>query len=106
MRYPKAVSVATKELDERKAENVVVVDVKDRTPFTDYYVIATAPNVRALGAFADYLSEAFEKAKLDVRKIEGTPESGWVLVDEGSVIVHLFTVEKRGEFNLDDLLKK
>ncbi|MCH3908768.1 MAG: ribosome silencing factor [Bacilli bacterium] len=104
MNYPKAVKIAVKELEDRKAEEVEVVDVKENTPFSDYYVIATAPNERALGAFADDLDQAFAKNKIDIRQIEGKPESGWVIVDEGSVVVHIFTKEKRAEISLEKLL--
>jgi ribosome-associated protein len=106
MRYPKIVTSIKKELEDRKAEDVEIIDVQERTPFTDYYVLATAPNEKALGGFADDVEEVCEKQKVDVRKMEGTPESGWVLVDAGVVVVHIFTANKRAEIGLDDLLKK
>jgi ribosome-associated protein len=106
MRYPKIVTSIKKELEDRKAEDVEVVDVTERTPFSDYYILATAPNEKALGGYAEDVQEVCDKQKVDVRKTEGTPESGWVLVDAGSVVVHLFTAGKRAEIGLDDLLKK
>ena len=100
----KSVRIAKKELEERKAEDVMVVDVRENTPFADYYVIATAPNEKALGAFADYVEEALEKEGVEVRKKDGTPDSGWVIVDAGPVVVHLFSEAKRKEIALDGLL--
>ncbi|MFA6620535.1 MAG: ribosome silencing factor, partial [Bacilli bacterium] len=85
-------------------EDIEVIDVKERTPFADYYILATAPNARALSAYPDSLIEALGKAKIDVRQIEGNPESGWVVVDAGQVVVQLFTAPKREEMNLDSLL--
>lgn len=106
MRYPKAVSLCVKELDERKAENIEVIDVKENTPFADYYVIATCPNEKAIGAFAGDIQETLEKDKHEVRNIEGTPESGWMIVDAGDVVIHLFLAAKREEIDLDKILEK
>jgi ribosome-associated protein len=106
MRYPKIVSSLKKELEDRKAEEVEIIDVRERTPFTDYYLLATAPNEKALGGFADDVIEVCDKQKVEVRKQEGTPESGWILVDAGSVVVHLFTANKRAEIGFDQLLAK
>jgi ribosome-associated protein len=106
MRYPKLVNVVKKSLDEHKAENIVVEDVRDLTPFSDYYVVATAPNERAVGALADYLVEDLAKAKQEDPKISGTPSSGWVIVDDGSVVAHIFTEEERNEIDLVSLVQE
>jgi ribosome-associated protein len=106
MKYIKAVRIAKDDLEEHKAEDVAVVDVRNSTPFTDYYVIATAPNERALGALADEVEDALEKENIEVRKKEGLPESGWVIVDAGQVVIHLFISTKRKEIDLDSILKK
>lgn len=102
----KAVKIATEYLDGAKAEDIVVVDVKEKTPFADYYVIATAPNMRALEAYSSDLEDLFIEAKMEVQRRKCVPESGWVIVDAGSVVVHLFTSEKRVLFGLDELLEK
>jgi ribosome-associated protein len=100
----KSVRIAKKELIDRKAEDVQVVDVRENTPFADYYVLATAPNEKALGAFAGYVEEALEKEGVEVGKLDGTPESGWIIVDAGNVIIHIFSEAKRKEIALDELL--
>jgi ribosome-associated protein len=104
MRQTKEVKTIVDVLSEHKAEDIAVVDVKERTPFADFYILATAPNAKALGSYPDDLSEALEKIKVDVRKVDGKPESEWVIVDAGSVVVHLFTAAKRTEIGLDDIL--
>lgn len=106
MRYPKLVNIVKESLDEHKAENIVVEDVKALTPFSDYYIIATAPNERAVGALADYLVEDLAKAKQDDPKISGTPSSGWVIVDDGDVVAHIFTEEERNEIDLTGLVQE
>jgi len=103
MRYPKEVTIAKKSLSERKAEEIAVVDVRAQTPFTDYLVIASATNTRMLTALADYLVSDFSNDGLDV-KVEGLPESEWMIVDAGSVVIHLFSESKRKEIDLEGLL--
>jgi ribosome-associated protein len=104
MRYPKEVTLAKKTLTEHKAENIVIIDVRERTPFSDFVVLASATNIRMVGALAEEVAEAFTKAKMDVKKVEGHPISGWVIVDAGSVVVHVLSLTKRAELDLDTLL--
>ena len=104
MTYSKLVEETVNFLEERKAEDILVVDVRNRTPFTDYYILVTAPNMRAAGAYAELLEDFFESRTDDLHQIEGEPESGWVLVDAGEVVVHIFTSIKRAEINLEELL--
>lgn len=101
----KAVALAAKVLDDHKATDIEVIDVKERTPFADYYVIATASNVRQLNALAEIIEEEFEKNKFDVGHIEGKADSGWILIDAHHVIVNLFTKEERERISLEDLVK-
>ncbi|MGN1076096.1 MAG: RsfS/YbeB/iojap family protein [Candidatus Enteromonas sp.] len=93
-------------LEEHKAEGVEVIDVSGFSPFASYYVLATAPNPRALGALKDHLCEAFESNGIDVPVSEGKPESGWIIVQGGEVICQLFLAPNRKEIGLADLLKQ
>jgi len=105
MAYPKLIKETKDLLEEKKGEDIKIIDVRQRTPFTDYYILATAPNMRAIGAYADALEDFFQERVEDLRQSEGQPESGWVLVDAGEVVVHLFSAAKRQEMNLEELLK-
>ena len=105
MAYPKLIKETNELLEEKKGEDIKIIDVRQRTPFTDYYILATAPNMRAIGAYADALEEFFQDKVEDLRQSEGQPESGWVLVDAGEVVVHLFSAPKRQEMNLEELFK-
>lgn len=100
MAYPREVNIAKKTLTDKGAEDVEVINVANITPFADYYVIATCPSERALGGWSDALDEEYAKAGFEIKSITGTPESQWVIVDEGSVIIHLFTEYKRREIDL------
>ena len=105
MAYPKLIKETKELLEEKKGEDIKIIDVRQRTPFTDYCILATAPNMRAIGAYADALEEFFQDKVEDLRQSEGQPESGWVLVDAGEVVVHLFSAPKRQEMNLEELFK-
>ncbi len=102
---PLSLTLAESVLEEHKAEGIEIIDVEDFSPFASYYLLATAPNPRALGAYKDYLEEAFEKNGIDVPVSEGKPESGWVIVQGGEVICQLFLAPNRKEIDLAGLLK-
>ncbi len=90
-------------LTERQAEDVVLLDIRDIASFTDYFVIATAQNQRHLRALVDAISTDLARAGIKASHIEGNDDSGWVLVDFGDVIAHLFTPEQRAFYKLESL---
>ena len=100
----KELAIAKSTLDEHKAEDILVVDVSETSPFASYVVIATCLNPRALGAMKDILEEEFLKAAVEVPVKEGEADSGWVIVQGGDVIVHLFLEGNRRQVNLEGLL--
>ena len=102
----KELSVAKKTLEDHKAEDIVVVDVEGFSPFSSYYVLATATNIRQLGALSETLEEEFEKADFQDIKKDGIPESGWMIVEAGEVVVHIFLDVNRKEIDLEGLLEK
>lgn len=105
MKEEKLLSEIQTILEDKKAEDIVTIDVSDRTPFSDYYVIATAPNERAMEATAQALEDGlWEQEEIETKK-EGQIESGWIVVDCGRVLVSLFTAQMRAHYQLEDLFK-
>ena len=102
----KELKVAVETLEEHKAEDIVTIDVSNHNPFASHLVLATCLNTRALGAMAELLDDAFEKNKIEVRVKEGSPDSGWMIVEAGDVIVHLLLSSNRKELNLEELMAK
>jgi ribosome-associated protein len=96
--------LATLILDEKKARDIVVLKTFDVTVLADYFIIATAGSVRQIKALADELAdrvaEAGEPALRPVRKQDNNT---WMLIDFGSVIVHIFTEETRQFYDLERL---
>jgi ribosome-associated protein len=91
-------------LEDKKAEDIVLLDLRGQSIFTDFFVICSGTSDRQLSALADAVHEAGRKRhRLKAPRIEGHPEGGWVLVDYGSVIVHCFSVAQRQRYRLEDL---
>jgi ribosome-associated protein len=91
-------------LDDLKAEDIISIDVSKTSSLADYIVIATGRSTKHLDATADNLRR-FLKQKGIVEGIipEGVAQGGWVVLDLGDVIVHLFTQEIREVYNLEKL---
>jgi ribosome-associated protein len=86
-----------------KATDVVVLGIQALTTIADYFVICTADNERQLRAIQRNIDEEMAKQGVDVRRVEGTAESGWVLMDYSDVIVHIFGKHERAFYSLDRL---
>lgn len=106
MKELKELALAKKVLEDHKAEDVAVVDVEGFSPFSSYYVLASATNIRHLGALSESLEEEFEKSGFADIKKDGNPESGWMIVEAGEIVVHLFLDVNRKEIDLEGLLQK
>jgi ribosome-associated protein len=102
--FEKTLAAAVKALTGHKAEEIVVLDLRGKSTFTDFFVICHGSSDRQLKAMAD---SVIEETRLAVQrkptKVEGTPRSGWVLVDYGDFVMHLFSAEAREYYNLERL---
>ena len=83
-----------------------MIDVSRTATFTDYFVIATAQSPLQFNALADYLEKDLKPQGHDLRHREGTPQSGWVLLDFGDLIVHVFSPDQRAFYRLEELWGK
>lgn len=93
-------------MEDKKAEDIVLLDIHEIASFTDYFVIANGTSDRMLNALADSVEEQVKQQfGLNARQ-EGQPREGWVLVDFGDVIVHLFSPEQREYYHLEQLWDK
>lgn len=88
-------------LSDRQASNIVLLDVRGLTTVADYFVVASAESIRQLGALRDNVDELLARSGVAAFRSEGLPDSGWVLLDYGSLVVHLFDEEQRGFYQLD-----
>lgn len=93
-----------KHLDEKQANNIKVIDVKDVTPLATHFVICDVNNTTQLRALADTLEKRLNDHQFKIHHKEGKKESGWILVDANDVIIHIFLTQERIKFNLEKLL--
>jgi ribosome-associated protein len=94
-------------LDETKGQDIVILYLGDVCSFTDYFVICTGASERTLNALADAVKTTIKKRhKLQAMKIEGDAESGWILLDYGDVILHIFSKELRQYYRLEELWRE
>jgi ribosome-associated protein len=90
-------------LEDKKAENILLLDIKDVCEFTDYFVIANGTSDRMLESLSRAAEEALKK-KCAVRvRAEGYAKDGWILIDAGDVVIHLFSPDQRDYYRLEDL---
>jgi len=103
-RLPKNVAAAIDAARDKKAEDVVVLDLRKTGGFTDYFVICTAANTRQLTAIADSVQETLRQS-LDERPAlaEGVDKSEWILIDYFNFVVHVFSRECRAFYDLERL---
>jgi ribosome-associated protein len=92
-------------LDEKKAEDLRVLDVSAQSSITDYLVLATGNSETHLRALRVELEKALDGAQIHIVGVETAHESGWTVVDAFDVMVHLFTRENRGKYRLENLWK-
>jgi ribosome-associated protein len=103
-RLPKGVACAVRTVRDKKALDVVVLDLRKAGGFTDYFVICTGGSARQINAIADGVEEAL-KAEFGERPAlaEGIKKSEWVLLDYFSFVVHIFSRECRAFYSLERL---
>jgi ribosome-associated protein len=90
---------------DRKAREPVVLDVGDLLGITDYFLICSGGSERQIRAIAEAVEEALRAEGMRAVGAEGSPESGWVLLDYGEFVVHVFSEEMRGYYDLERLWK-
>lgn len=93
----------TNSLDASKAEDLVTIDIKDKSALADYMVIATGRSNRHVSAIADHLLRELKTTGAGSAKVEGLEGADWVLIDTGDIIVHLFRPEVREFYALEKM---
>ncbi len=99
---PRAMAVAQAGLD-KKAEDVLVIDVRGLTSYADYFVLMTADSDRQAGAIADAVDAKLEAEGATKVGVEGYEGGRWILIDYGDVVAHVFNREARGFYDLEGL---
>ena len=90
-------------LDDAKAENLKIIDLTNKSSIADSFIIATCRSTRHVDSTADELIRSLKKIGIKCPNPEGRPKCDWIIVDAGSVLVHLFRQEIRDLYNLEKL---
>jgi ribosome-associated protein len=88
---------------DKKASDVILLDIRDVTTIADYFVICSGNNPRQIRAIADAIDEQLGEQGANLLHREGVAESGWILLDFGDVIVHIFGPREREYYRLERL---
>ncbi len=92
-------------LDEKQAEDIKILDFRGKNPYLDYFVLATARNVRLANALIEAVDDFCDKENISVRSIDNKGDSGWFLIDLNSIVVHIFLEQERQKYDLEGLWK-
>jgi ribosome-associated protein len=98
--------IAAEALADRQGDDIVLLDLTGSANFTDYFVIASGGNERHSRALVEAVDQSLSGRGVEPLHVEGTPESGWVLMDYGSVLVHVFDPARRAYYRLEALWAK
>ena len=88
-------------LEDKKVEDITIIDISGVSVLADYFIIANGTNSNQVMAMADNVDEALHKAGHPVKQVEGYSEGNWVLLDYSDIIVHVFDRENRLFYDLE-----
>ena len=97
-----AIEIA-KVLSEKKARDIKVINIAEKSSFADFFINATAGSDRQLSALLYFAEGKAAELGLEQKNVEGIQGSGWILADYGDIIINLFTAETRDKYTLDKI---
>lgn len=95
------VKIAIAALEDKKAEDIHIIDISEISTLADYFIIANGTNRSQIQALADNVQEALGKAGLPLKQTEGYDTANWILMDYRDIIIHIFDKENRLFYDLD-----
>ena len=93
--------IACKAIDDKKGQDIKIIDILNVSVIADYFVIASGTNSNQVQAIVDNVEEQLGRAGFEAKQIEGNRNSSWILMDYGDVIVHVFDEENRLFYDLE-----
>ncbi|WP_188453952.1 ribosome silencing factor [Virgibacillus oceani] len=89
--------------DDKRAEDIIALDMKEVSLVADYFLICHGSNERQVQAIARAIKDAVEENGIAIKRLEGFEQARWVLVDAGDVVCHVFHKDERSYYNLERL---
>ena len=97
----KMAALAVEALEDRKGEDIRIIDISEISTIADYFIIASGTNVNQVQALADNAQEKLGRAGFMTKNVEGYEAANWILLDFGDIIVHVFSNEMRVFYDLE-----
>lgn len=94
-------ALAVDALEDKKAEDIRIIDIREVSVVADYFIIASGNNRNQIQAFADEIEERLGKAGYPMKSSEGYENANWILLDFGDLLIHLFDKENRLFYDLE-----
>lgn len=95
--------IAISGLEDKKAQDIKIIDISEVSVMADYFIIASGSNRNQVQALADNVEEKLHKENINPRQIEGYQTANWILMDFNDIIVHIFNEEDRLFYNLEKI---
>ncbi|WP_068674380.1 ribosome silencing factor [Oceanobacillus sp. Castelsardo] len=89
--------------DDKRAEDIIALDMKDVSLVADYFVICHGNNERQVQSIAREIKDNMDELGIDIKRMEGFEQARWVLVDIGDIVCHVFHKDERSYYNLERL---
>jgi ribosome-associated protein len=99
------VKLAYDAIEEKKGQDVLVIDISEVSSIADYFIIASGTNARQVQAICDSVTETLGKNGFVHRSVEGFEHANWILLDYGDTIIHIFNQEDRRFYDLERIWK-
>ena len=93
--------IAADAAEEKKAKDTVILNISKLTLIADYFVITTGDSEPQLKAINNFIMKKLKENEVKLLHCEGRPETGWILLDYGDIVVHIFSQEKREFYDLE-----
>lgn len=101
----KYISIIKNALEDKKAEDIQIINISEISYMADYFIIANGSNINQVHALSDNVCEELIKAGLQIKATEGYQSGNWILLDYGDIIIHIFDKESRSFYDLERIWK-
>ncbi len=95
------IKLAYEAMEDKKAEDIRVIEIGEISVIADYFIIASGSNQSQVEAITDNVQEKLGRAGYETKRIEGTRNCGWILMDYGDIVVHVFSKDDRLFYDLE-----
>ncbi|MGJ1068858.1 ribosome silencing factor [Staphylococcus warneri] len=103
MNSDKLLNIAVDAAENKKAEDIISLNMQGISDMTDYFVVCHGNNERQVQSIARAVKEAVHEQDIDVKRMEGYQDARWILIDLANVVVHIFHKDERSYYNIEKL---